>query len=185
LSTISDLTGPQQSSLEAYAALVRVWAPQLDLVAPGDLFRLEDRHLEDSLRAVRLIESAPEGPCVDVGSGAGLPGIPLAIATERAWRLLEPRQKRAAFLEEVVRELGLNAEVVPRSAAEAVADPTLREHAVATVRAVAPPEEALALSVPLVRGGGRVILWVGKRADFPRDADVSPEGLASIDVVTR
>jgi 16S rRNA (guanine527-N7)-methyltransferase len=183
LSTISALTGPQQSSLAAYAALVRTWAPKLDLVAGGDLDRFEERHLEDSLRAVRLVATAPDGPCVDVGSGGGLPGIPLAIATRRPWRLLEPRRKRAAFLEEVVRELGLNAEVVARSAAEAAADPAMRGHTVATARAVAPPREALALCQPLVCSGGRVILWTGKRADLPLDAEVSAEGLASIDVV--
>ncbi|MGH2757021.1 MAG: RsmG family class I SAM-dependent methyltransferase, partial [Actinomycetota bacterium] len=69
---------PDQGKLAAYAALVRTWANRLDLVAPGDLDRFEERHIADSLRLLPLLERLPEGPCVDVGSGAGLPGIPLA-----------------------------------------------------------------------------------------------------------
>ena len=105
-----------------YAQLVRAYSPKLDLVSPRDLDRFEERHIRDSLRALRYVRQAPPGPAVDVGSGAGLPGIPLAIADPyRHWRLLEPRRRRAAFLEEVVRELDLpNVEVLARTAARGV-----------------------------------------------------------------
>jgi 16S rRNA (guanine527-N7)-methyltransferase len=165
--------------------MLRSWAPRLDLMAPGDLPRLEERHVEDCLRARPLIEAAPAGPCVDVGSGAGLPGVPLAIATGRHWRLLEPRRKRAGFLEEVVRELALDADVIARSAAEAAENPALTGHAVATARALAPPKEAARVCRGLVIPGGIVVLWIGKRAELPPDAEEPEEGLASIRIEDR
>ena len=168
--------------LQAYAGLLRSWAPRLDLVAPGDLSRLKERHLDDSLKALPLLTAAPPGPAVDVGSGAGLPGIPLALAEPaRSWRLLEPRAKRAAFLEEVVRELELDCEVLALTAQQAARDPALAaSHAIATARALAAPVAAFALIGPLVVPGGLGIVWVGKEAILPPDAEEVGQGLASV-----
>ena len=168
--------------LDAYAALVRQWAPRINLVAPGDLERFSERHIEDSLKALPLVEEAPEGPAIDVGSGAGLPGIPLAIADpRRPWRLLEPRAKRAAFLEEVARELGLDVEVVRLTAEQAANDRMFAAaHAVATARALAPPEEAAALLRPLLASGGIGILFVGAGAELSAGAVAGVPGLAII-----
>jgi 16S rRNA (guanine527-N7)-methyltransferase len=185
LSTISELPSQARILISTYVDLVRAWAPRLDLVVPGDLGRFETRHVEDALKAVEAVGSATEGVCIDVGSGAGIPGVPLAIATARPWRLLEPRRRRAAFLEEVTRELELDAEVVSLSAAEAAAQMDLTRHALATARALAPPPEALALCRPLVKPGGSVLLWVGQRSELPPEAEVSAGGLASIRVESR
>ncbi|MGH2694478.1 MAG: 16S rRNA (guanine(527)-N(7))-methyltransferase RsmG, partial [Actinomycetota bacterium] len=128
----------------AYAELVRAWGSRLGLVSERDLDRFRERHIEDSLRLLPLLDSLPVGPAVDVGSGAGLPGIPLAISRpQREWRLLEPRRRRSAFLEEVVRELALdNCEVVIATAQEAARDPRLaRAHVLATARALTPPKD--------------------------------------------
>ena len=153
---------------------------RIDLVAPGDLERLEKRHLDDSLKALALVEGAPAGPAIDVGSGAGLPGVPLAIAGPRRWwRLLEPRSRRAAFLDEVVRELDLNAEVVRKSSQEAAGDPTLAAaHAVATARAVAEPSRAFALMEPLLAPAGIRVVWLGRNAVTPPGSERRAEGLA-------
>ena len=171
-----------EDRLKVYAELVRSWAPRLDLVAPGDLDRFEDRHVRDSLKAVPLVASAPPGPAVDVGSGAGLPGIPLALADpSRRWRLLEPRAKRAAFLEEAVRALELDCEVLAKTAAEAARDPALAgAHSVATARAVAAPEAAFELLRPLGARGGIGLVWIGKGALLPPDAGEIAPGLASV-----
>ena len=168
--------------LGAYAELVRKWAPRVNLVASGDLEHLEARHIEDSLRALPLAIAAPEGPGIDVGSGAGLPGIPLAIAEPaRLWRMLEPRAKRAAFLEEVARELGLDYEVVRLTAQEAAHDRAFAGvHAVATARALAPPEEAAALLRPLLAPAGVGILFLGADAALPEGAEAAGPGLAII-----
>lgn len=170
-----------RSRLEIYLDLVRSWAPKLDLVSPGDLDRLEERHLADALRAVSLIDSLPDGPAVDVGSGAGLPGVPLALAgRSRPWCLLEPRRRRAAFLEEVTRELAPHVEVLPLSAEEAARKPRLIEHAVAVARALSPPKEAFDLLTPLLREGGTAIVWVGHGAELPAGSRLSAPGLATL-----
>ncbi len=136
--------------------------------------------MRDSLRLRALIDGLPDGPAVDVGSGAGLPGIPLAIAApERSWRLLEPRQKRAAFLEEVVRELQLNCEVLPLRVEDAVAHPKLAgTHVVATARALAGPAVALELLRPLIRPDGVVAVFLGGNAQLPAHAVEWQPGIA-------
>ncbi|MGH2699984.1 MAG: 16S rRNA (guanine(527)-N(7))-methyltransferase RsmG, partial [Actinomycetota bacterium] len=165
-------------ALAAYAELLRRWAPRVDLVAPGDLDRLESRHIADSLKALPVVRAAPPGPALDAGSGAGLPGVPLSLADPgRLWRLLEPRAKRAAFLDEVVRELALHAEVIRKTTSEAASDPLLAgQHAVATARALAPPPTAFELLRPLMTPDGIRIVWVGEGAEIPADAERGPRG---------
>lgn len=165
--------------LRAYAALVRGWAPRLDLVSPRDLERFEERHVEDSLRAAPLLDELPEGPCVDIGSGAGLPGIPLAIARrERRWTLLEPRHRRAAFLEEAVRELGLDCDVAALRAEDAASQPGLAARFVlATARAVSDAATVRGLAEPLLVSGGVTLVFTGAGAETPPDADEWGPGL--------
>ena len=148
-------------------------------MAPGDLDRFRTRHIDDSLRLLPLVEQAPPGPCADVGSGAGLPGIPLAIARpERTWRLIEPRRKRAAFLEEVVRTLELTCEVVMATAAQAAAQ--LGPHAFVTARALAEPGRALDLILPLVASPGIAAVFLGEGARIPPEAEEWQEGVAIV-----
>lgn len=175
-------SGELAARFAALEQMVLTWSRRLDLVSPRDLPRLYDRHIRDSLRALPLVEAAPPGVCVDVGSGAGFPGVPLAIASRRNWRLLEPRSKRAAFLEEAVRELGLDGcEVLQMTAQDAARDPALaRGHALATARALAPPAEALRLCRPLVAAGGAVALFVGSEAEIPSEAEEWEPGLITI-----
>ena len=165
-----------------YAELVRAYSDKLDLVSPGDLERFEDRHIRDSLRARRWIRRCPPGPAIDVGSGAGLPGIPLAIADpDREWRLLEPRRRRAAFLEEVVRDLELNNVEVRAQTAEDAAAELGAVHSVAIARALAPPTVALEILRPLVVPRGTVLLFVGQEELALKCAEVEP-GLVKVEV---
>ncbi len=158
-----------------YAELVRAYSPKLDLVSPRDLDRFEDRHIRDSLRALPYVRQAPPGPAVDVGAGAGLPGIPLAIADPgRRWVLLEPRQRRAAFLEEVVRDLELpNVEIRAQTAEEAAAEMGAA-HSVGIARALAPPQVATDMVRPLVAAGGSILVFVGQGETATKDAEVEP-----------
>jgi 16S rRNA (guanine527-N7)-methyltransferase len=117
--------------------------------------------LEDALRAV---ESAArfEGPLVDVGSGGGSPGIPLASAfPEREVTLLEANGRKAAFLERAAAEFP-NVRVVRGRAEEQETD----SFGVATAKALAKPPVAAEWALPLVRPGGAAILWVGGTAEL-------------------
>jgi 16S rRNA (guanine527-N7)-methyltransferase len=104
--------GPEVGSrLARFAELLERWSRTHNLVRFGSRQELVQRHLLDALAAVPHL--APRGRLLDVGSGAGLPGIPLLVAVSQ-WRgvLLEPRSKRWAFLCHAVREVGVEAEVV-------------------------------------------------------------------------
>ena len=110
-----DLLAPYGSDdgldrLVCYARLLERWSARHSLVRFGSRKELVERHIGDALAARDLLPM--EGNLLDVGSGAGLPGVPL-LAVRPGWRgvLLEPRQKRWAFLRLVIRELGLDARV--------------------------------------------------------------------------
>ena len=102
----SPLDGDQLERLAAYVDLMREQAIPAGMVAPSDTARLWDRHIVDSLRAVPLLSGVLE--LADLGSGAGLPGVPLAVALPRLRvALIEQRRQRVGFLELVVERLGL------------------------------------------------------------------------------
>jgi 16S rRNA (guanine527-N7)-methyltransferase len=117
--------------------------------------------LDDALRAVPLLGSF-DGPLIDVGSGGGSPGIPLAGALpERPVTLLDAEQRKCDFLR---RWAPPNAEVVWGRAEEQPAD----GWSVAVAKALAQPPVAAELCLPLVRVGGAAVLWVGEKADLER-----------------
>ena len=118
-------------------------------------------HILDSLTVVPYIR----GPYIDIGSGAGLPGVPVAVATGVATTLLEATAKKAAFLKESTEALGLSTKVrIMGSRAEDIGrDPGLREHfSTATIRAVAGGPAAVELASPLIAIGGLVVLQRGQ-----------------------
>lgn len=103
--------GPALQRLVRYAELVERWSERHNLVRFSSREEFVQRHILDALAAAPLLGG--NGRLLDVGSGAGLPGVPLlAVCPRWGGALLEPRQKRWAFLRTVVRELGLEAEVV-------------------------------------------------------------------------
>jgi 16S rRNA (guanine527-N7)-methyltransferase len=116
--------------------------------------------LEDALAGVELVRSI-DGPIVDVGSGGGTPGIPLASAlTERKVTLLEAERRKTEFLERWAEELP-NLDVVWGRAEEQ----PLEQYGVAVAKALARPPVAVEWCLPLVREGGAVVLWVGPSVD--------------------
>jgi 16S rRNA (guanine527-N7)-methyltransferase len=121
--------------------------------------------LDDSLRGVELV-SQFEGTIVDVGSGGGAPGIPLAVALpDREVVLLEAERRKCDFLEQWAPP---NARVVWGRAEEQETDWA----GVAVAKALAQPPTALEWCLPLVRPGGGVVLWVGPSADRDQAARV-------------
>jgi 16S rRNA (guanine527-N7)-methyltransferase len=121
--------------------------------------------LDDALRGVELVQRF-EGPIVDVGSGGGTPGIPLAVSLpDREVTLLEAERRKADFLERWTKELP-NVRVVWGRAEEQ----PVGEYGVAVAKALAEPVVAAEWCLPLVRLGGRCVLWVGPTADTDRVA---------------
>jgi 16S rRNA (guanine527-N7)-methyltransferase len=115
--------------------------------------------LDDALRAVELVRSF-DGAVVDVGSGGGSPGIPLALALpERSFTLVEAERRKADFLRE---HAPANASVVWGRVEEQPVD----SYGVALAKALAQPATAVEWVVPLVRPGGAAVLWLGPTADL-------------------
>jgi 16S rRNA (guanine527-N7)-methyltransferase len=122
--------------------------------------------LEDSLRGSDLVASFP-GPIVDVGSGGGVPGIPLAASLpDREVTLLEANGRKCQFLRAWAPP---NARVVQGRAEEQETD----VYGVAVAKALAPPPVAAEWCLPLVSEGGAVVLWVGPSVDAARVARVA------------
>jgi 16S rRNA (guanine527-N7)-methyltransferase len=124
---------------------------------PGDARRV---HVDESLAALDAVQWF-EGPIVDVGSGGGAPGIPLASALpDRDVTLLEANGRKCAFLREAVREFP-NVTVVQGRAEEQETD----RFGVAVAKALAPPPVAAEWCLPLVAPGGAAVLYVGPSAE--------------------
>ncbi|AZY92585.1 MULTISPECIES: 16S rRNA (guanine(527)-N(7))-methyltransferase RsmG [Paracoccus] len=95
--------------LTAYEALVRKWNAKINLIAPSTLPEFNSRHIQDSIQIFDHVQF-PEGNWVDLGSGAGLPGIVVSIYAQKApltVSLVESDQRKSAFLRTVIRELSL------------------------------------------------------------------------------
>jgi len=127
-------------------------------------------HVEESLAALPVVQRF-DGPIVDVGSGGGAPGIPLAQALpDRQVTLLEATRRKCDFLERWARELP-NARVVCGRAEEQPVDSC----GVAVAKALAPPPVAAEWCLPLVEPGGAVVLYVGPTAQAGRVALVAEQ----------
>ena len=150
------------------------WLEEL-LATPG-VTGVDDREaarrvlLDDALRAAPLLERFP-GAVVDVGSGGGTPGIPLAaVLPERSFTLLEAERRKCDFLERVTTSLD-NVAVLWGRAEEQAPD----TYSVALAKALAKPPVAAELCLPLVAPDGVVILWLGPSADLDAVASVSAQ----------
>jgi 16S rRNA (guanine527-N7)-methyltransferase len=165
------LTPSQVELLLAYEEQLRTVAVPRGFVARSDRERLWERHLADGLRAAPEI---PAGASVlDLGSGAGIPGIPLAIALENETTLSEVRRGRVAFLEAVLDGLALENLRIRLGKAEALG----RRFDVCVARAFSSPAGTWRVAEPLLEAGGSLIYWAGARFD--------PSDLASLGVSWR
>jgi 16S rRNA (guanine527-N7)-methyltransferase len=145
------------------------------LTALSDVDEARRMLLEDSLRGLELV-AREGGPVVDVGSGGGAPGIPLAYALpEHEVVLLDSQERKCAFLRT---HAPSNARVVCGRAEEQETDWA----GCAVAKALAPPPVAAEWCLPLVRPGGAVVLWVGESADAAHVARVADRLAAAPEV---
>jgi 16S rRNA (guanine527-N7)-methyltransferase len=146
----------QTDGLLRYAQSLLRWNAQINLTAARSIDVLVGEHFPDAFALARKLEQPAR--VVDVGSGGGLPAIPLALLRPRLTiMLVEPIAKKAAFLRTAIRELALGDRVsVHIGRGEAVARETPRAFDVAISRATLPPAKWLVLGAKLVRAAGRV-----------------------------
>jgi len=168
---------------ERYARLLAGPAVARGLIGPREVPRLWERHLLNSAAVAELVPR----PCslIDLGSGAGLPGIVLALLLpDVTVTLLEPMLRRVTFLEECVHALGLGNAQVCRGRAEDLAGRLSAD--VVAARAVAPLDRLAALALGLVRPGGTVLAIKGANARREITAArraLTKLGVQSVDVV--
>lgn len=177
-------TGKAWELAETYARYLAGPGVVRGLLGPREVPRIWDRHL---LNCAVVEEAIPRDVrVVDIGSGAGLPGLVLAIVRpDITVTLLEPLLRRTVFLEECVEGLKLRNVEVLRGRAEELAGK--REFDVATARAVAPLGRLLTWSMPLLREGGELIAMKGERAAgelAEASAELLSTGAASAELIT-
>jgi 16S rRNA (guanine527-N7)-methyltransferase len=158
----NDISRETSEALESFVALLLRWNRTVNLIARRDEQRLWERHIADSLQLAALMQPAPER-AIDLGSGAGFPGLVLAIATHVHFDLIEADQRKAAFLQEAARITGSSAQVH----ATRIETTQLIPAPLITARALAPLPKLLDLAAPLLATGGICL--------FPKGANVQAE----------
>jgi 16S rRNA (guanine527-N7)-methyltransferase len=163
-----ELTAEQQQVFASYAHELAEWnGTRVNLTAITEPLAVEMRHFLDSLTVLRAVAFPPQTKVIDVGAGAGFPGVPLRIVCPQIQlALLEATGKKVAFLEHIVQHLNLsNVQVINARAEEAGQNPAQRErYDVVVARAVAHMPILAEYLLPLCRVGGRCVALKGESA---------------------
>ena len=154
-----DVSRETMGKLESYVALVEKWQPRVNLVSPASLTDIWNRHIWDSAQLAPYIPGGSPR-LVDVGSGAGFPGLVLAILTDAECHLVESDQKKAIFLSTVIRECGLRVKVHNHR----IESLPCLQASIITARALAPLDRLLPLLASQLRPGTRCLFLKGARA---------------------
>ncbi|WP_036461585.1 16S rRNA (guanine(527)-N(7))-methyltransferase RsmG [Mycobacterium sp. 141] len=160
----ADLFGDRVEVAERYTAILAGAGVEWGLIGPREIDRLWERHVLNSAAVGELLIEGER--IADIGSGAGLPGIPLALARpDVTVTLIEPLLRRSEFLREVIAELDLDVAVVRGRAEDRVVRNEVGEMDVVTSRAVASLDKLSRWGMPLLRADGRMLAIKGERAE--------------------
>lgn len=157
--TATDLPPDASLALRRYVDLLLRWNRSVNLIARGELPHLWRRHIADSLQLGRLV-ALPER-AIDLGSGAGFPGLVLAIAYGIHVDLIEQDQRKAAFLREAARVTDAPVTVHALDIARVTVSPA----PLVTARALAPVAKLLEYAQPLLHAGGACLFLKGREVD--------------------
>jgi 16S rRNA (guanine527-N7)-methyltransferase len=158
------LFGSRVDRAQRYAEILAGAGVERGLLGPREVDRLWDRHILNSAAVEELLDA--DDRIADIGSGAGLPGIPLALARpDLRLTLIEPLLRRSEFLREVVDDLGLEITIVRGRAEDLSVRQQVGEMDAVVSRAVASLDKLTKWSVPLLRPGGRMVAIKGDRAE--------------------
>lgn len=150
-----------EAKLREFLALLQRWNARINLVADRDEESLWQRHVLDSLQLAPLLPPG-DGPLLDLGSGAGFPGLILALASNRPTHLIESDRRKSAFLIEAARTLGLSQAKIHPTRIEAA---TLPPAAVVSARALAPLPDLLRHTHRLLVPGGTTLFPKGRTVE--------------------
>jgi 16S rRNA (guanine527-N7)-methyltransferase len=157
------LNEQQLQLLESHLDYVLEQNQNLNLTAIREKERARIVHVEDSLTAVPELEAAPHGAMVDMGSGAGFPGIPLSVVTGRRCVLVEATTKKAQMLKGFIQAQGLEEQIAVQSLrVEELARQEGGIYAVATARALSSLPSLMELAAPLLQESGVLIAYKGR-----------------------
>jgi len=162
-----ELSDTQLQKFQTYYEMLVDWNTRMNLTAITDPVEVATKHFHDSLAAAQLL---PEhAKCIDVGTGAGFPGVPLLLVREDITvTLLDGLNKRLTFLDAVTKALGIEdrVQLVHARAEDGGKDPNHREqYDIAVTRAVANLPVLLELTVPFLKVGGKSICYKGDAAE--------------------
>jgi 16S rRNA (guanine527-N7)-methyltransferase len=170
----SDLAGKYNVSresilkLENYVKLLLRWQARINLIGPATEEDVWQRHIADSMQLGPLIKNRTKSArpvIIDLGTGAGLPGIPLAISLGAFVHLVESTKKKAAFLREAIRVTGIDA-MVHNCRIEAIDSDMLRPHPdIVTSRALAPLGKLFEFAEPWIEKGAIGMFMKGQHVD--------------------
>jgi 16S rRNA (guanine527-N7)-methyltransferase len=156
--------GESTGRAQKYAEILAGAGVERGLLGPREVDRVWNRHILNSAAVAELL--SPNERVADIGSGAGLPGIPLALARpDLRLTLIEPLLRRSEFLREVVDELGIDVAIVRGRAEELSVREQVGEMDAVVSRAVASLDKLAKWSLPLLRPEGRMLAMKGERAD--------------------
>jgi 16S rRNA (guanine527-N7)-methyltransferase len=159
----ANLFGDGLELADRYARILAGAGVERGLIGPREADRLWQRHLMNSAALTELLDQGDQ--IADIGSGAGLPGIPLALARpDLRVTLIEPLLRRSDFLLEVVGDLGVDVTVIRGRAEERAVRQQVGETDAVVSRAVASLDKLTKWSMPLLRPGGRMLALKGERA---------------------